>query len=138
MSLSALPPMRVPTLTEVVEWPPLVLADSPPPSAPDAPELPVLSEAVLPADWPDAETESSPIVEAELTQRILTDLQRQVDLALEDRLQAVVAPMLARLVQALLQEARDELALTLRDVVAEAVSQELMRHRSELDRLEPH
>ena len=50
---------------------------------------------------------------------------------------AVLAPMLECLTQTLAQQARDELALALRDVVAEAVSHELARHRNASDRVEP-
>lgn len=164
MTASTLSPMRVPTLTEVVEWPPKATAEAPRPR-PDADHLPVLSEeAVLPQDGPQAavaaaevaeperaEVEAAvtepepqagapspaPIDEATLTQRIVGDLQRQVDLMLEHRLQAALTPLLERLTQTLARDARDELALTLRDLVAEAVSHELARHRHSPDRVEP-
>ncbi len=74
-----------------------------------------------------------PIDEAALTDRIVADLQRQIDLSLEHRLQAAVAPLLERLVQTCVSESCDELALTLRDVVAKAVSQEIAQQRSPSD-----
>jgi hypothetical protein len=67
--------------------------------------------------------------EHELVQRVLANVQRQVDLLLEQRLREALAPALARLTDALLRETRGELASTLRDIVARAVAQELSRHR---------
>jgi hypothetical protein len=102
-SMSAGPPSpgRVPTLTEVI---------GPPPS-------PVTPPAALTGS------------EHELVQRVLANVQRQVDLLLEQRLREALAPALARLTDALLRETRGELASTLRDIVARAVAQELSRHR---------
>ncbi len=122
------PPYGVPTLTEVVE--PL------PPRAP-------VAEAPLPADTSQGEPEAaddplSPAPapanapafdEAQLIERVLADLQRQVELMLEYRLREVLTPALTRATDALVRDARIELASTLRDVVARAVAQELLRHR---------
>ena len=108
---------RVPTLTEVVQLPHLV-----PMHGTDADDLLTLP-SFAPAQEPAA------IDEAALCQRVLLDVQRQVDLMLEYRLREALAPMLARLADALIREARDELAVTLRDVVARAVNQEVARQR---------
>lgn len=167
MSVTTLPPMRVPTLTEVVEWPPSLLEGSAVPGSPDAEQLPVLSEAVQPQEIAPStgEVEVEPVVEsieleaeaeaeaeasvpttpalteaideAALTRRIVGELQHRVDLALEDQLRAALAPMLDRLMHTLVREARDELAPTLRDVVAKAVSHELEQHRHAPDRADP-
>jgi hypothetical protein len=165
MSVATLPPMRVPTLTEVVEWPPSLLEGSAIPGSPDAEQLPVLSEAVQPQEFAPStgEAEVEPVVEsieleaeaeaeasvptmpalteaideAALTRRIVGELQHRVDLALEDQLRAALAPMLDRLMHTLVREARDELAPTLRDVVAKAVSHELEQHRHAPDRADP-
>ena len=67
--------------------------------------------------------------EDELRRAILADIQRQVDLMLEVRLREALAPALARLTDALVRDARGELASSLRDIVARAVAQELSRHR---------
>ena len=109
----ALPPQRVPTLTEVVQ-----LATPKPVQA--------LSD-VLPADAP----RPPPVLfdEATLTQRVLEDVQRHIDLMLEYRLRDALGGVLARMSETLIREARDELASTLRDVVARAVAQEVERHR---------
>ncbi|SRR5258706_1190416 len=96
--MSAPPPDKVPTLTEVVGH----HGDGPAPA---------------------------PLNEAELAQRVLANVQRQVDLMLEQRLREAMGPVLARLADALLRETRNELASTLRDMVSRAVAQELSRHR---------
>jgi len=75
-------------------------------------------------------SQTPPASEDDLTQRILADVQRQVDVMLETRMREALAPALARLTDALVREARTELASTLRDVVARAVAQEISRHRS--------
>lgn len=69
-------------------------------------------------------------LEDQVTQRVLADLQRQVDLMLEYRLREVLAPALARVSDLLVRETRQELASTLRDIVGRAVAQELARRRS--------
>ncbi len=124
MTLKPIPPARVPTLTEVVNLPDA--APSAPPSAyartEPAPLQPIepLEPAAAPARPPD---------EDELVQRVLADLQRQIDLMLEVKLREALAPALTRATDALMREARTELASTLRDVVSRAVAQEIARHR---------
>jgi hypothetical protein len=98
------PPARLPTLTEVLEWPQ-------PPAAAEP-----LHEVV-----PD---------EALLTSRILAAVQQKVDLMLEYRLREALGPTLARAADLVIREAREELAVTLRDVVERAVAQELARKRT--------
>ena len=65
--------------------------------------------------------------EVQLTQRVLADLQRQVELMLEVRLREALAPVLARAADALIRDARKELTTTLRDAVARSVAQALAR-----------
>ena len=135
-----MPPDRVPTLTEVVPWP----ADGVPADgvaaagagsvaeaalAPIPRSVPVLAKTAL-AEPPPIPPASPAITEAQLTHRILTDVQRQIDLMLEYRLREALAPVLARATDNLVRESRSELASTLRDVVARAVAQEMSRHRS--------
>ena len=67
--------------------------------------------------------------DADKAGRVLADLQRQIDLMLEVKLREVLAPALTRATDALMREARTELASTLRDIVSRAVAQELSRHR---------
>ena len=118
------PPGRVPTLTEVVRLPDVVVAPGSPTVTGDESVFEDLQPAFVErrANWPH-------INEDQLVQRLLTDLQRQIDLMLEVRMREVLAPVLTRATDALVRDARSELASTLRDVVARAVAQELSRHR---------
>jgi hypothetical protein len=77
---------------------------------------------------PDAPVAALPPDE-QLIQRVLVDLQRQVDLMLEYRLREALTPLLARAADSVIRDARGELASTLRDIVARAVAQEIARHR---------
>lgn len=169
---------RLPTLTEVVEWPahgvPAIPLAAPPPDAtPDdefwrhaaSTELSdALSDAVarapnrlppekvggdsgvhfgatadddnltmpvaaLRAPTP-AEVPALPSTEA-LAEKVLADVQRQIDLMLEYRLREVLTPLLTRMTDNLVREARNELASTLHDVVTQVVAQELSRRRSD-------
>ena len=111
----------VPTLTEVIELPAFARtsdAQRPVPMAPAESALAQESVAAFPA-----------VDEEHLVQRVLADLQRNADLMLEYRLRQALAPAMARLGDALVNEVREELVVTLRDVVARAVSQELARQR---------
>lgn len=112
-----IPPQRVPTLTEVVEW------RGSPMHAP--------APAPLGGDAAAAATAAEPSLSDEaLVQSVLTNVQRQLDLMLEYRLREALAPLLARATDQLAREARNELAATLRDIVERAVAQELARQRS--------
>jgi hypothetical protein len=120
---SSPPQQGVPTLTEVVDWPGV----SQPPGA--------IPSAAGPAGFaPVAQMTAEPVIalpsEEQLVQRVLADLQRQIDLMLEYRLREALAPLLARAADNVIRDARGELASTLRDVVARAVAQEMARHRN--------
>lgn len=69
------------------------------------------------------------VAETQITQQVLSDVQRQVDRMFEYRVREVLGPVLARLTDQLIEDARRELAATLRDVVRRAVAQELARLR---------
>lgn len=141
MNAGAPKPARVPTLTEVIEVgdttlpPPIELQDEPeaawertarfgaPAAAPEATAQPVPVTGVpVPA--------APALDEERLAERILADVQRQVGVMLEHRVRETLAPALARLTDAVVQEARVELASALRDMVARAVAQELARQRA--------
>jgi len=62
-------------------------------------------------------------------QRVLADVQRQLDLVFEYRLREMLTPALARIADSLIRDTRNELATTLRDIVTRAVAQELQRQR---------
>ncbi|HWI09691.1 MAG TPA: hypothetical protein VNU48_00010 [Burkholderiaceae bacterium] len=119
----SVPPDRVPTLTEVVAWP-----EPAPPTAEPGGDAP--ARALAEAGSGAAPTASPSFNEEQLTQRVLIDLQRQMDLMLDYRLREVLTPLLARAADGIVREARSELASTLRDVVERAVAQELARHRT--------
>ena len=147
------PPGGIPTLTEVVPWPgptpaapvgsgsaPVLPAAPssapvtstppaalPPPAAPALAAAPVAAAAVAASVVPAAQ--AAPVGESELTQRILADLQRQIDLMLEVRLREALAPVLSRAADALIRDARKELTVALRDAVARSVAQELARRQ---------
>lgn len=108
------PPQRVPTLTEVVQL---------------APPRPVETLSETASAPPVVRPGAPSFDEAAVTRRVLEEVQRQIDLMLEYRLREALGPMLARVSDTLIREARDELASTLRDVVARAVAQEVERHR---------
>lgn len=117
-------PTRLPTLTEVMQ------------EGRGVPALRRVSEAAAPP-VPERAAEAAaaadpggtPVDEARIVEAVLSGLQQRVDLMLEYRLREALAPLLARATDAILQEARVELAHTLRDVVARAVGQELARRR---------
>jgi len=119
------PPEGVPTLTEVVAWP---AGDTmPAPFEPSAEALPLESSPMAAAPVGPAPAPS--MTDDQLIEHVLADVQHQVDLMLEYRLREILAPILTRATDAVVRDARGELASTLRDVVARAVAQELTRHR---------
>lgn len=79
---------------------------------------PVLTEPVLPE-----------INEAQLAQRVLTDVQRQIDGMLDFRLKEAIGPILAKHSEAMVRDLREELSRTMRDVVARSVTQEIAKLR---------
>lgn len=120
------PPQGVPTLTEVVDW----HDSAAPASIPVAPadEAAIADPALIAA--PGEPTLARLPTEAELTEQVLAQVQLQIDLMIEYRMREALAPLLARATDNLVRDARNELASTLRDVVARAVAQELTRHRN--------
>jgi hypothetical protein len=114
------PPQRVPTLTEVVR-------DVAPPAA-----VAVPAEAQL---RPDSDVASTPLLaaalvqEARIAEQVLVRLQPQIDVLFEHRMRDVLAPAISRLTTALADEARKQLASTVREIVARAVAEEVARHR---------
>ena len=118
------PPTRVPTLTEVVRLPEVEA-----PAAPAPVPEPMIARPAAAAPFVERRANWPQLDEDQIVQRVLTDLQRQIDLMLEVKLREVLTPALTRVTDALLRDARAELASTLRDVVSRAVHQELSRHR---------
>ena len=123
MSAHRPPTSGLPTLTEVVEMP-----WAPAPQRAPQSEATVIAEAADPMlTEPTAALHAS--TEDQIVQRVLLDLQRQIDLMLDYRLREVLTPVLTRATDALVLEARSALASTLRDIVARSVAQEISRHR---------
>lgn len=69
------------------------------------------------------------ISEAQLTQRVMGDVQRQIDGMLDFRLREAMGPILARHTEALVKDLREELNRTMRDVVTRSVAQEMAKLR---------
>jgi len=126
----SIPPERVPTLTEVVAWPESTSKGAPLPDLP-VPAAQGGAEPVAATPTPTPTRSLPPgVSEEQLVERVLADLQRQVDLMLDYRMREVLTPILSRAVDGILRDTRQELASTLRDAVARAVAQELSRHRN--------
>ena len=131
MSQPSLPPVSVPTLTEVVEW----AVAAPPPPLDAVPtlhdEMPVLCDAAwhveraTPTPAPPQPQASTPFDEAQLTQRIVERIEQQLDNLFSERLSPLMLAVLDRAVEELAAHARNELASTLPGIVSQAVSQEL-------------
>jgi hypothetical protein len=120
----SIPADRVPTLTEVVDWPEPGAA----PTSSTAGDAP--ARATTEPGGGSAHVAPASLTEEQLTQRVLIDLQRQMDLMLDYRLREVLTPLLARAADGIVREARSELASALRDILERAVAQELARHRT--------
>jgi hypothetical protein len=124
-----MPSRRVPILTEVVR-----LSDGEPVDIPlDEP----VGHVVGGGQESGGAAGNEPVGEAlseeseeRVVEKIWADLQRQVDLVLDYRMRETLAPILSRATDAVIREARQQLASTLRDMVARAVAQELSRHRA--------
>jgi len=141
MKANSQPPQSVPVLTEVVVMPkkakPDVVHDDYPPFAPD-PAYAETAPAPL-GEWPgsppavarppaDTGFVAPPLIdEAMLTQRVLADLDKQLDLMFEHRLRETLSPVLARMTDTLVREMRNQVAASLREMVARAVALELDR-----------
>jgi hypothetical protein len=120
------PPRHVPTLTEVVTWPESTAAPATPAAQIEAQSVEAgVTDAPPPLLLPTAR-----LAEQALIERVLVELQRQVDLMLEYRLREVLTPLLSRAAESVVRDARGELASTLRDMVSRALAQELTRHRT--------
>ena len=151
MSQAPRPPAHVPTLTEVIDLPvdgagvgqtvsaPVVTSGFPNARPPWTPISNLVVGGGLSAPTPEAApaiVEPSPPVppalsEAQIAQRVLNDVQKQMDGMLDFRLREAIGPILARHSEALVRDLREELGRTMRDVVARSVAQEMakLRHR---------
>jgi hypothetical protein len=112
---------RVPTLTEVVELDSLFPTTQIPADETGLDLLEALPPTANPAFEPVAPRA------AELSAEVLFELEQRIGTVLEARLREALAPALARAADALIREARQELAQTLRELVDESVTSALER-----------
>lgn len=101
-----------------------------PVTAPGA--LPVLTEeleAVAALARPQAGATEPALDARAIEDEVMAELGQRIDLMFEYRLREALAPTLARAADLLIREAREEVALTLRDVVSRAVAQQIARRR---------
>ncbi|TAK97150.1 MAG: hypothetical protein EPO09_04790 [Aquabacterium sp.] len=120
--------VRNPSMVSLADLPVLNAVVAPPePAARTAPQV---AQVALPASAPVlAEPVLPEINEAQLAQRVLTDVQRQIDGMLDFRLKEAMGPILAKHSEALVRDLREELSRTMRDVVARSVTQEIAKLR---------
>lgn len=129
-----------PLLTPDVDFAPLAVEDASP-SFSSSVMVPLASiphvapaAAVAPVEEPVRDPIEPELSEAQVSQRILTDVQRQIDSMLEFRLRESMQPLLAQFTETLMQDLRDELSRTMRDVVTRAVAQEVAKLRNNTNR----
>lgn len=104
----------VPTLTEVLR---LDLEADP-------------TAAPAPAAAPTERTDGDALQAALFVEPLLEDIVHRLDRVLELRLREALAPELERLADRVVQAARDEVAIGLRELVERAVAEELARRRA--------
>ncbi|HIV70312.1 MAG TPA: hypothetical protein H9903_05250 [Candidatus Aquabacterium excrementipullorum] len=122
----------VPTPPPAEPLHPWVSAPAPAPSVFSAQPMPVVA-APAPVALPATPTPprlNAGVDEAAMAQRVLNEVQRQIDGMLEYRLREALTPILARTSESLVRELRQELSKTMRDVVSRAVAQEVARQRT--------
>ncbi|HZE91036.1 MAG TPA: hypothetical protein VE029_04885 [Rhizobacter sp.] len=123
------PPQDLPILTEVVDMPENMALDQPHGEYEPALQPPGYESGPQGAGGPETVFMSpAQVNEQMMVERVLSDLEKQVDLMFEHRLRETLAPSLSRIADMLVRETRNELALTLREMVARAVAAELARH----------
>ena len=122
LPLTEVPPADLPVLDAVV--PEIDDLSAQPAMAPEPALLPAPEVQPLPSApaLPD-------ITEAQLAQRVLNVVQKQIDGMIDFRLKEAMAPILARHSEALVRDLREELSKTMSDVVARAVAQEISKLR---------
>jgi hypothetical protein len=121
----------VPTLTEVVDVAapsanPTATPASPPGQAPGtaSPSSAAPANASLAAPAPAASAQPRlPIDEAAIADRVMREVQSQLDRMLEVRLREALAPVLVRTADAMVRDARREIVAVLREAVDRAVQE---------------
>lgn len=115
------PDAGIPLLTEIIDAPvqedPSSTASLPVPSAPPAPQSTPQS--------PPFDAEQWERLEHDLRERVLQQVMKRIDLALEQRVRDSLADVLQIAVEGLAAEIRAGLHQTVKDVVTRAVMQEI-------------
>jgi hypothetical protein len=123
----AVPPPPAPVASpRVAAVPPPSAVRAAATAASPAPAAPLGVTPKVPAASPQ---QQQVIDEARVVQRVMADLDKQLDLMFEHRLREALTPVLARMTDGLVRELRNQLAANLREMVAKAVSLELDRHQ---------
>ena len=120
-----LPTQDPPTDPEPARDPPVVPDDEPAPP-------PVHAGSAPPSGAPTASVAATTLPdERQLKERILVDLQRQIDAVIEYRMREVLTPILTRATDSIVRDARAELSRSLRTWIDQSVAQELRRQRGQ-------
>lgn len=96
---------------------------------PESEPAPVIAPVIAPVAAASPESALPEITQAQLAQRVLSVVQKQIDGMIDFRLKEAVAPILARHTEAMVRDLREELSRTMADVVARAVAQEMAKLR---------
>jgi len=118
------PPRFVPTLTTVVDVPPAGMAAPMAPPRLDDP-LPMGAPATPPASPPARALRLSDEDAFRLEEELLHRVLQRVDLSLEERLTDTVSAAVQQQLDAMLPRLRDNIETVLRQLVVEALAQEL-------------
>jgi hypothetical protein len=123
------PDAGIPVLTEIIT--PAAeddILDSPPTvSLRTAAPTPKPQPSTSQAPTADLSVEQLNQLEHQVTERVLRQMQEQIDLALEQRVRDSLADVLQTAVDGLAQEIRHGLQQAVKDVVSRAVEQEMAR-----------
>ena len=108
-------------------------AKDPPPVPEGEPARPPVHAEERTAAAPSAPAEPGAGLpdERQLKERILVDLQRQIDAVVEYRMREVLTPILTRATDSIVRDARAELSRSLRTWIDQSVAQELRRQRGQ-------
>lgn len=114
----------IPILTQVIEQAPAARAAMSPQA-----EAPRQNSAAIPLELARPESASTEWtqIEREISERVLRQIQGRIDFVLEHRIKDGLAEALQRMTDEMTAEIRRGLQITLEDVIARAVAQEIAR-----------
>lgn len=118
----------IPVLTEIIPAPPAASPQEEQESfAPPSEPVEIVPEAPAPIAWSEGQWER---MESEIRERVLQQVLKRIDLALEDRVRDSLADVLQLAVDGLTEQIRGGLQQTVRDLVTRAVSEEIKETRA--------